>query len=204
VIRALFFAALEMNWDSRWYEAVVAQMERGEDLFHGLTRYSYSPLWALFLRGLNFVARPVGLPLYRAIGIVLLLTDVATALVVYAIARRSSKERPELAAGAALLFFLNPVSVLATGHHNQFENVSILFLLVAILSAGSRPVRPQEMSRGQGLRRSSLVVAALSGSLPCSSSGAVDARDSTRSPASYPTSSSLSRFCPTGGPGNRW
>jgi hypothetical protein len=150
VIRALFFAALEMNWDSRWYEAVVAQMERGEDLFHGRTFYSYSPLWALFLRGLNLVARPVGLPLHRAVGVILLLTDVATALVVYAIARRTSKERPELAAGAALLFFLNPVSVLATGHHNQFENVSILFLLVAILFAGARPVR---------------AVAALSGSL---------------------------------------
>lgn len=153
VIRELFFAALEVNWDSRWYAAVVAQLDRGEELFHGPTFYSYSPLWALFLRALNVLAVPLGVPLYRAVGFVLLLADVATALVVYAIARRALKETPALAAGAALLFFLNPVSVLATGRHNQFENVSILFLLVAVFSAGARPVR------------SLPIVAALSGSL---------------------------------------
>jgi hypothetical protein len=141
VIRVLFFTALQQNWDSRWYAAVVAQLERGEDLFYGPTRYSYSPLWALFLRGLNDLALPLGVPLYRAVGIVLLLTDLCTAFVVYAIARRALKQAPELAAGAALLFFLNPVSVLATGHHNQFENVSILFLLVAVSFASEQPLR---------------------------------------------------------------
>jgi hypothetical protein len=141
VIRVLFFTALQQNWDSRWYAAVEAQLERGEDLFYGPTRYSYSPLWALFLRGLNDLALPLGVPLYRAVGIVLLLTDLCTAFVVYAIARRALKQAPELAAGAALLFFLNPVSVLATGHHNQFENVSILFLLVAVSFASEQPLR---------------------------------------------------------------
>jgi hypothetical protein len=169
VIRVLFFAALEVNWDSRWYAAVVAQLERGEDLFHGPTRYSYSPLWALFLRALNSVALPLGVPLHRAAGVVLFLADVGTALLVYAIARRTSKDTPMLASGAALLFFLNPVSVLATGFHNQFENVSILFLLLAVFCAGARPQRAHEMSRGQvlraGTRRSSVIVAALSGSL---------------------------------------
>jgi hypothetical protein len=139
VIRILFFTTLQQNWDSRWYAAVVAQLERGEELFHGPTFYSYSPLWALFLRGLNSLALPLGVPLYRAVGLVLLLTDLCTAFVVYAIARRAVNQT--LAAGAALLFFLNPVSVLATGHHNQFENVSILFLLVAVFFAGQQPLR---------------------------------------------------------------
>ena len=141
VIRVVFFASLQQNWDSRWYAAVVAQLERGEDLFHGPTFYSYSPLWALLLRGLNYLAMPPGVPLYRAVGLVLLLTDLCTAFVVYAIARQVVKQTPALAAGAALLFFLNPVSVLATGHHNQFENVAILFLLVAVFYASEQPLR---------------------------------------------------------------
>jgi hypothetical protein len=140
-IRLLFFTALQQNWDSRWYAAVVAQLERGEDLFHGPTFYSYSPLWALFLRGVNDLAVPLGVPLYRAVGLVLLLTDLCTAFVVYGIARRAMKQTPALAAGGALLFFLNPISVLATGHHNQFENVAILFLLVAVFFAGQQPLR---------------------------------------------------------------
>ena len=155
-IRALFFVGLEENWDSRWYAAVASQLERGEDLFSGPTFYSYSPLWALFLRALQVTAAPLGLPLHRAVGLVLLATDVATALVVYGIARRAVKQAPELSAGAALLFFLNPVSVLATGRHNQFENVSILFLLVAVYAA--------QVLR-TSTRRSSIVVAALSASL---------------------------------------
>jgi hypothetical protein len=141
VIRVLFFLALQQNWDSRWYAAVVAQLERGEDLFHGPTFYSYSPFWAHFLRGLNSLALPLGVPLYRAVGCVLLLTDLCTAFVVYGIARRAMKQTPALAAGAALLFFLNPISVFATGHHNQFENVAILFLLVAVFFAGQQPLR---------------------------------------------------------------
>jgi hypothetical protein len=152
-IRVLFFASLKVNWDSRWYAAVVAQLERGEDLFHGPTLYSYSPLWALFLRALNAAALPLGVPLYRAVGVVLLVADAGTALLVYAIARRASKDTPAVACGAALLFFSNPVSVLATGFHNQFENVSILFLLLAVYFAEARPLRPLP------------VVAALSGSL---------------------------------------
>ena len=168
-IRVLFFAALEVNWDSRWYAAVVAQLERGEDLFHGPTFYSYSPLWALFLRALNSAALPLGVPLHRAVGVVLLVADVVSALLVYGIVRRVSKDSPMPASGAALLFFLNPVSVLATGFHNQFENVSILFLLVAVFYAQVRPVRPREMSRAQVLRtctrHSSVILAALSSSL---------------------------------------
>ena len=151
MIRALFFATLEENWDSRWYAKVVAQLERGEELFHGPTFYSYSPLWALVLRGLSFLARHVGMSLFRVVGLFLHLTDLCTAALVFAMARTLAKKPPELAAGAALLFFLNPVSILATGRHNQFENVAILFLLVAIFYAERRPLRTAPVVAGMSV-----------------------------------------------------
>lgn len=60
--------------------------------------------------------------------------DAATAWAVYLLARR---RRPASAPLAALLFFANPVPILVSSHHLQFDGLSILFLLAAILLSDS-------------------------------------------------------------------
>jgi hypothetical protein len=78
----------------------------------------------------------------------LLLVDAATAALLYVLGGRGRR-----GAAAALLFFANPVSVLATGHYVQFDNVAILFLLVALVAAGAG----RESAASLGLAASLLV-----------------------------------------------
>ena len=64
------------------------------------------------------------------VGGLLLAVDLATSGVLYLLGGRGRR-----GALAALLFFANPVSILATGHYVQFDGFAILFLLLAILAA---------------------------------------------------------------------
>ncbi len=81
-----------------------------------------------------------------AVGLFLLAVDLATALVVYRLA--SSRHPPARSLLAALLFFLNPVSILMSSYHCQFDNLSILFLLIALGFAerGAHPRRDRSLS----------------------------------------------------------
>jgi hypothetical protein len=69
------------------------------------------------------------------VGTLLLLADAATAALVYVLARRRPAPQggsPSAAALAALLFFANPVSILISSRHLQFDGLAILALLAAI------------------------------------------------------------------------
>jgi hypothetical protein len=101
--------------------------------------YHYSPVWAFLLLGISKAAAPVGIPFEKAVGGLLLLTDAATAYVLFRIARDRLGRPADRAAGTALLFFSNPVSVFVTGFHLQWDNMAILFLLVAVWLAGREP-----------------------------------------------------------------
>ncbi|MEO8348363.1 MAG: hypothetical protein ABI610_05580, partial [Acidobacteriota bacterium] len=68
--------------------------------------------------------------------------DVLTAWLVFRIARDVLRRTGKAAAGAALLFFANPVSVFATGFHVQFDNLAVLFLLAAVWAISGTPARP--------------------------------------------------------------
>ena len=69
------------------------------------------------------------------VGLLLTAVDAATAWLVYRLAR--SRSDPERSGVLALLFFANPISVLITSFHGQFDGVSILFLLVALAAAAA-------------------------------------------------------------------
>ena len=141
-IRAFYLFSPHENWDLDAYREVVRVLESGGELYRDTPRYNYSPAWSIVLRGLSAVSRAVGAPLERGVGALLLLADVATAWLVFRIARDVLGRPPEAAAGAALLFFANPVSVFATGFHLQFDNLAVLFLLAAVWSISSTPARP--------------------------------------------------------------
>ena len=141
-LRIGFLLLLSPNWDTEAYGAVVRTLDSGGTLYRDTSRYNYSPAWALVLRVLARIAGEGGIPLERVVGSFLLLVDSLSAFLLFRVARDVLARPPESAAGAALLFFANPVSVFVTGFHAQFDGVAIAFLLLAIWLEGRSRARP--------------------------------------------------------------
>ncbi len=115
-------------------------LETGGDLYRDTNgRYNYSPLWAGIVWILARVAPPHGLSLDKAVSLFLTAVDVATAALLFRIARERTGS-PRRALAAALVFLANPVSAIVSGSLGAFDNLAIFFLLRAIPRAENRPV----------------------------------------------------------------
>ncbi|HEY6929310.1 MAG TPA: hypothetical protein VJA66_06510 [Thermoanaerobaculia bacterium] len=135
-VRLVLLFSYGGGYDTESYEIIVGIEERHGDVYSETTRYNYSPVWGLWLRALAAVGRASGLALLRTVGLFLFSVDAATAFLVTRLARaRWGRERSRL---AGFLFFANPVSVLLSSRHLQFDNVSLLFLLLAIAAVEAR------------------------------------------------------------------
>jgi hypothetical protein len=131
LVRIALLLTLRPNYDTESYDIVTAIAQRGGDPYRETHRYNYSPVWAGVLSAAAAVADATGLGRTTILGLLLLAGDACTAALVYALARR----RRGRAGGAlaALLFFGNPVSILISSSHLQFDGLAILFLLCAIV-----------------------------------------------------------------------
>jgi len=139
VLRLTLLLGFSGNYDTASYEEVITILERGGDLYADTDRYNYSPVWSLVLRSAQALSEVIGSDLAVAVGLLLLLADGLTAAVLFRIA--AARRGRSAGLGAALLFFANPVSVLISSAHGLFDNLSILFLLLALLAAQGRPAR---------------------------------------------------------------
>jgi len=118
------------NYDTESYDLVASIAARGGDPYAETTRYNYSPVWARVLVGIKSLAAATGIQPMLLVGLLLLAGDLATTVLVYRMALgRSGPLAPEL---AALAFFANPVSILISSYHLQFDNLAILLLLAAV------------------------------------------------------------------------
>jgi hypothetical protein len=154
VLRLSIAAQFRGNYDSESFRVVAELVLSGQNLYAATTRYNYSPVWAGAAAALWAMARPNFSLFVLLIGLLQTAADVAAALLVLRIARRLGRPADE-ARRAGLLFFSNPISVLASSAHGQFDGLAVLLLLGAILVA-----------LDDGLeRRSGRVVALLSASL---------------------------------------
>jgi len=133
-VRAAYLERASMNPDVAAFADVVAVLRRGGALYLETSRYNYSPLWAQILLALDAAARLLGCSLAVVLGAFLTVADAATAALLHRLAGRG-----ERGAAAALLFFANPVSVFASSFHLQFDNVAILFLVLALVAAEKVP-----------------------------------------------------------------
>jgi hypothetical protein len=93
--------------------------------------YNYSPVWAGVLALVRGRTRGF-LDFVFALGVLQTASDAASADLVRRIASKLGQP-PDAARGVALLFFANPVSVVASCAHGQFDGLAILPLLAAIL-----------------------------------------------------------------------
>ncbi len=132
--RVALLHAFPGNYDTESYAIVAGIVRSGGDPYRETGRYNYSPLWAAVLVGIEAAAGAAGVSATTALGVVLLLGDAATAILLYRLARR--RRTVPAAALVALLFFANPVSVLVSSHHLQFDGLAILFLVAAVFLSG--------------------------------------------------------------------
>ena len=111
-----------------WFENTKV-LRNGGNLYSGNETYGYGPVWMFILRFADFAQNifSENRQVFRLV-IILVLTTFDLMIAIF-IAKKFS-----LAAG--LLFFVNPISVIITGFHNQFDNLAVMVGLGAILIIG--------------------------------------------------------------------
>lgn len=126
VMARFFVMTLGYNYDFDSYKIVGEIVSRGGSVYAETTRYNYGFFFFL-IQGLGYkltlLIRPDAVDTIYRVYIVSVLTLADIGITSW-ISRKAS---PRL----GLLFFLNPLSILITGFHNQFDNCAILFALLA-------------------------------------------------------------------------
>jgi hypothetical protein len=135
ILRISLAAGFRGNFDTQSYLLVVRSVESGQNIYAATDRYNYSPLWSWIVTGLWRAATPNVGVFVLLLGLLEVAADCVSAMLLLRIAGRRLGRSPEEARRGALLFFSNPVSILISCVHGQFDGLSILFLLAAILAA---------------------------------------------------------------------
>lgn len=113
------------NFDIDSYRIVADIMASGGNVYAETTRYNYGPIWFHILSFLDNLPCPSVDPLLCLrwkVTVFLTLIDIAIAAFLY---RWYGNK-------VASLFFLNPISIIITGYHAQFDNLAILFGLIGV------------------------------------------------------------------------
>ena len=115
------------NYDFQSYRIVVSAISAGHFPWD-TGRYNYGPIWAYFLWLINVLSGNNS-TIFRILIIGILTT---ADFFIYSLLKR----RFGLKAG--LIFLFNPVSIIISGYHNQFDNVAIVIGLWALLRMESK------------------------------------------------------------------
>ncbi|PIS09363.1 hypothetical protein COT75_01655 [Candidatus Beckwithbacteria bacterium CG10_big_fil_rev_8_21_14_0_10_34_10] len=117
------------NYDLFSYEIVAKILSEGKNVYLYTHRYNYSPFWFTILFSLYKISLIFPkISFFFIVRAFLTLVDLVILLVLYKISKLKKIFFPPVAIG----FFLNPISIIITGHHGQFENLSILFILLGV------------------------------------------------------------------------
>ena len=133
LLRAAFLAGRGETYDLESWRIVTSVLRHGKDLYLETRRYNYSPLWAAVLYVLDGLSRILRISLPLLLSLFFLVVDLGIAALVREIALRKGKTGIQ-AFFLALLFFANPVSVIVSSRLFTFDNLSIAFLLLALVS----------------------------------------------------------------------
>jgi hypothetical protein len=112
----LFLMTLGHTYDLDSYTIVAEIIGRGGNVYADTARYNYAPLWFNILHGLSQLAGHDQNTFHYLVTGFLSLVDLG---IFYFLWRTLGKL-------AACLFFLNPISIIITGFHCQFDNLAVL------------------------------------------------------------------------------
>lgn len=115
----------DYNYDVISYRIVADIIDRGGNVYAETDRYNYAPSWFYTLHALD-VLPSLGLDPLVALRtkVAALLTLVDVGIFTFLLQRYELR--------IAALFFLNPISIIISGHHNQFDNTAVFIALIAI------------------------------------------------------------------------
>ena len=125
VVLRFVVMAVGHNYDFQSYLIVGDLLHNGLDVYANTERYNYGPIFMLF-QGFFYEIATNALDvamMYRVL-FVSLFTMTDMGIMVW-LEKHFGKK-------VAIIFFLNPVSIIISGYHNQFDNMAILLMLLAI------------------------------------------------------------------------
>jgi hypothetical protein len=111
------------NYDFESFQIVIAANQKGVAAWQ-TNRYNYGPIWWYLLRLFDMIHSQFGIGIrYQIVG----LLTIADLFIAYFVYRFKG-----LLYGT--LFFLNPISIIISGFHNQFDNVAIALTCLVVLN----------------------------------------------------------------------
>jgi hypothetical protein len=128
----LYTAHQDSTFDMESYRIVAEIVQRGGNVYAETDRYNYGAPWFVILGVIGQLSATSADPhttFRMSIALLLTLVDIA----LYGMVTRRYGLR------AGMLFFLNPISILVTGTHSQFDNLALLWGVLAILLYGETP-----------------------------------------------------------------
>ena len=150
VLRVSIAARFRGNFDTQSFLIAVQSVVTGQNIYAATDRYNYSPLWSFVATGIWNIAKPDPGTFVFLLGALQIAADAASTFLLLGIARRRLGLPEEESRRRALLFFSNPISVLISCSHGQFDGLSILFLLAALLLSARPPSGARSEARPPG------------------------------------------------------
>ncbi|MGB3716097.1 MAG: glycosyltransferase 87 family protein [Candidatus Promineifilaceae bacterium] len=104
----------------------------GEDVYTSaaMGRHPYLPMQVYLIGLASYGAELTSLPFVFLIKLPAVIADVIITAVIYSTGKRSGLSR-EVTLNWALLYALNPISIMVTAYHGQFDSVTVMLLLFA-------------------------------------------------------------------------
>lgn len=127
VFAKVLMASLGTNPDLESWQIVGDITSQGKTIYDNTARYNYGPAWAYVCGVVALIVKSFGAPnvytptFHLLIAGILSLVDVGIAILLIRMFNKT----------AGMLFLLNPISLVLTGSHSQFDNVAIFFGLLA-------------------------------------------------------------------------
>lgn len=119
------------NFDITNFVKDISIVNSGKNIYIETVYYNYSPLFLIFLKLADAVSNLFLTSKEYAIRALLAFVDI---IIIIILKRIGEKTLTKKQLYLSLVFFaLNPVSIILTGHHGQFENLALLFLLLAYM-----------------------------------------------------------------------
>ena len=129
------------NYDFESYVLVANIVDNGSNVYASTTRYNYGPIWFQVLH-IMFQMASRNVVIFRYILVAFLsLVDLAIFTILH----------QKLGKTVAYLFFLNPISIIITGYHNQFDNLALLLGMLAVIAIEDNYEKPINKRKLLGL-----------------------------------------------------
>ncbi|MFO0704283.1 MAG: hypothetical protein U0525_06240 [Patescibacteria group bacterium] len=122
----IYLSTTGQNADVSAYEVVGKLVLEGKNVYAETARYNYAPVWFLFLGIAKFFADYFSnslQALHIIVATVISMADIGLFFII----------RKKYGLIPATIFFLNPISIIISGFHSQFDNVAILIAWLAVI-----------------------------------------------------------------------